>query len=228
MRRTGLSKAPPAPQRNARSGQGRLYRADCTLTRQMTMSLNEKAQPSPSLFGRRALDLEAPSRRGFLRLVLALSAFLPAQLLMAAPVEKTRRRISIGALAPYLDTLIPEDSTPSASALGVDQAILKLARRRPRIARLVGLGCAWLDKQAGERGAKDFAALSELEREAIVALAEGSPARSLPRTFFAFTQQQAFSNYYAQPAAWQGLGFAGPPQPLGFLDFAEPPKRPAP
>ena len=173
-------------------------------------------------------DLSALSRRGFLRLLLALSALLPARLLLAAPVDKATRRISVRALGPYLDTLIPEDSTPSATQLGVDKALIDLARKRPQVARLIGLGCAWLDAQASERGAEGFAALDAAGREAVVALAEQSPARSLPRAFFELTQRQAFSHYYAQPAAWNGLGFAGPPQPMGFLDFAEPPKESAP
>jgi len=173
-------------------------------------------------------DPIALSRRGFLRLLLALSAFLPARLLLAAPVEQATRRISVRALGPYLDTLIPEDSTPSATGLGVDKAVIDLARRHPQAARLVGLGCAWLDGQAAERGAEDFTTLDAAGREAVVALAEQSPERSLPKAFFELTRREAFSHYYAQPAAWAGLGFGGPPQPMGFADFAEPPKVPAP
>jgi len=173
-------------------------------------------------------NLTARSRRGFLRFLLALSTLLPARLLLAAPLEQAERRISLAALVPYLDALIPEDSTPSATQLGVDQAILDLARQRFEVARLIALGCAWLDGQARERGTAEFAALDPAGREAVVALAERSPARSLPRAFFELTQEQAFTHYYAQAASWQGLGFAGPPQPLGFLDFAAPPKASAP
>jgi hypothetical protein len=160
----------------------------------------------------------------FLRFLLAVSAALPARLVLAAPTNKTVQRMSLGALVPYLDTLIPADSTPSASQLGTDQAILTIARGQRGIARLVSLGCAWLDQQAAERGAGDFANLPEAERPAVIALAEASPERSLPRMFFAFTQGEAFTHYYAQPAAWQGLGFDGPPQPVGFPDFAKPPR----
>jgi hypothetical protein len=172
-------------------------------------------------------DQQTPARRAFMRMLLVLTTALPARLALASPTHMTSQRVSLSALAPYLDTLIPADSTPSASQLGTDQAIIDLARRRDRSARLLGLGCAWLDQQASKRGAEDFAALPQAERNAIVALAEGSPRYSLPKTFFAFTQQQAFSHYYAQPAAWQGLGFDGPPQPVGFPDFAKPPKSAA-
>jgi hypothetical protein len=168
--------------------------------------------------------VQGSARRHFLRLLVTLAAALPPRLLFAAPADKTVQRISLSALATYLDTLIPADSTPSASQLGTDQAIVALARRREHLARLVGLGCGWLDQQAVERGAVDFAALPQAEREAVVALAENAPARSMPRAFFAFTHRQAFTHYYAQPASWRGLGFEGPPQPVGFPDFAQPPK----
>ena len=175
---------------------------------------------------RRPVAQQRLARRAFVRTLLALAGALPARLLLAAPADKTVQRISLGALVPYLDTLIPADSTPSASQLGVDQAIIGIARQQPRMARLVALGCAWLDQQAAERGAADFAALPQAEREAVVALAEGSSQRSLPQAFFGFTQREAFTHYYAQPAAWAGLGFDGPPQPRGFLDFAKPPAQP--
>jgi hypothetical protein len=170
----------------------------------------------------------ALGRRTFLRLLLGLAAVAPARVLLAAPAEETVRQISLSALTPYLDTLIPEDGMPSASQLGVDQALIALVRRQQRYARLVGLGCLWLDEQARARGAENFAALPEAEREALVARAEQSPVSSLPRVFFTFTQRQAFTHYYAQPAAWAGLGFAGPPQPVGFPDFAKPPRVSAP
>jgi hypothetical protein len=168
--------------------------------------------------------VQAPTRRVFFHSLLTLAAALPARRLLATPAHTTVASSPRGALAPYLDTLIPADSTASATQLGADQAILALAQREARIARLVDRGCAWLDQQAGERGAADFVALPQPERDAVVALAEASPAGSLPRAFFAFTEQAVFAHYYAQPESWRGLGFAGPPQPLGFPDFAEPPQ----
>jgi hypothetical protein len=171
-----------------------------------------------------AAAAQTPPRRNFLRILLTLAAGLPVRLSLAAPpADKTMVRVRPGALVPYLDTLIPADSTPSASQLGTDQVIIALARRNEGIARLLDRGCAWLDQQAAERGAADFADLPQAGRDALIVLAEQSPAGSVPQAFFAFTQQQVFNHYYAQPAAWQGLGFDGPPQPRGFPDFAQPP-----
>jgi hypothetical protein len=169
-------------------------------------------------------NLRALPRRGFLRILLALSALLPAHFLLAAPGEEAKRRVSVRALGPYLDTLIPQDSTPSATQLGVDKALITDAREHRRFARLIALGCAWLDKRAVDLGAEEFSALDEAARELLVARAERSPRKSLAQQFFLHTQARAFFHYYAQTAAWQGLGYAGPPQPVGFPDQAKPPK----
>jgi hypothetical protein len=172
-------------------------------------------------------NLRALPRRGFLRILLAFSALLPARFpLAAAPLGQAKRRISLAALGPYLDTLIPQDSTPSATQLGVDEALITDAREHRRFARLLALGCAWLDKQAVDLGAEEFSALDEAARELLVARAERSPRKSLAQQFFLHTQARAFFHYYAQTAAWQGLGYAGPPQPVGFPEQAQPPKAP--
>ncbi|MEN8198355.1 MAG: gluconate 2-dehydrogenase subunit 3 family protein, partial [Pseudomonadota bacterium] len=140
-------------------------------------------------------------RRRFLGMLVALSAVVPAGVLLAAPVEKSGRRISTRALGPCLDTLLPADATPGATQLGVDKALMAQARKHARIARLVALGCAWLDKQAREMGGEEFAALDEAARETVVGLAEQAPPNSLAREFFLSVQHQAFTHYYAQPAA---------------------------
>jgi hypothetical protein len=80
-----------------------------------------------------------------------------------------------------------------------------------RMAQIVGMGCAWLDQQAAALGAEDFASLQPEQREAIVERAEQAAPRTLPR--------------YAHPDSWPSMGYAGPPQPRGFMDFAGPPGR---
>ena len=127
------------------------------------------------------------------------------------------------ALPAFLDTLIPADETPAASALGVDAAIMDEARGRESLMRLVTAGCAWLDDQARRRGAPSFAALGARERVALVEVAEAAPLRSLPLTFFNRLRELAMGYYYARPEAWPGTGFERPPQPEGYMDFAAAP-----
>ncbi|MGR9037097.1 MAG: gluconate 2-dehydrogenase subunit 3 family protein [Gammaproteobacteria bacterium] len=166
------------------------------------------------------------TRRRFIQFLVSLGTLLPAVALLAVPQGKAGRRVSLRPLGPYLDTLLPDDATPGATKLGVDKALLKQARSMPRFGRLIALGCEWLDKQAKGLGAEDFASLDEDSRAAIVAAAEKSPPKSLEHYFFTSTLNFAFQQYYADPASWQGLGYSGPPQPVGYPDHFQPPKGP--
>ena len=154
------------------------------------------------------------SRRELLRFLVSLSAFLPASMLLAAVPGKGP--VPLPAFGPFLDTLLPEDESPSASQLGLEAIILAGARRNPRLMQLIELGCAWLDRQAIQTGAIGFASLDEPGRIALVSKAEQSGPRSLPKGFFTAMHSLAFREYYAQPATWKSLGYSGPPQPAGF------------
>lgn len=73
------------------------------------------------------------------------------------------------------------------------------------------------------RAGRGFAALDEPGREAVVARAAEAPEGSDPRRFFEQTRIVAFFYYYSDAASWPALGYDGPPQPAGFMDYAEPP-----
>ena len=165
-------------------------------------------------------------RRDILRTLGLLVSFLPARVLLALPLEKQGRIGALNALPAFLDTLIPEDISPSASQLNVDRDLIGLSGQNPDLDRLLVLGCAWLNEQAKKRGQQVFENLDETLRIAIVQLAEQSAERSLPRVFFNAVQHYAFGIYYAHPEAWASMGYNGPPQPVGFPDFAEPPGLP--
>ena len=165
-------------------------------------------------------------RRHFLRTLVLLGGFLPAKVLLALPLEKQRQTGSLSALPALLDTLLPEDISPSASQLNVGPDLIRAARRESGFERLLILGCAWLNEQAQKQGQPLFEKLDEESRIAIVKTAEQSAGRSLPRVFFNAVQQYAFGIYYAHPETWVSLGYTGPPQPVGFPDYAEPPGSP--
>jgi hypothetical protein len=129
-------------------------------------------------------------------------------------------------LRAYLDTLIPDDGAdPGASRLGIDQPMLARAATARHYHDLLEGGCRWIDGEARGLGTEGFAALDEVHRERIVAAAAAAEPDSLPRRFFEATRADAFSRYYADPRAWAAIGYHGPPQPLGFPDYAETPGR---
>jgi hypothetical protein len=110
--------------------------------------------------------------------------------------------------------------------LNVDRDLIGMSGQNPDLDRLLVLGCAWLNEQAKKRGQQVFEDLDEAARTTIVQIAEQSSERSLPRVFFNAVQHYTFGLYYAHSEAWASLGYPGPPQPAGFLDFAEPPGAP--
>jgi hypothetical protein len=164
-------------------------------------------------------------RRRLLLQSLAALAPLP-RLGAAAPILSEQAfTVPHETLRALVDTLIPADETPAASALGVDRGLTEFALRAEGYRRLVEEGAAWLDRAARALGAKGFAAATSEQRIAVVRQAERARANTLPRLFFERVRADALSLYYAQPAAWPALGYAGPPQPGGFLDFEQPPSR---
>lgn len=166
------------------------------------------------------------TRRCLLKL-LAVLGVMPPLVTHAEEQGQYSRTVSLRALGPFVDTLIPEDITPCATRLGVAGALINTARTDSNIAMLLAAGCDWLDRTAREQGMDEFAQLDQTARETVVRTAEQSPPHSLPSAFFKTIRHHTFRHYYAQPASWHGLGFSGPPQPRGFPEYAQPPKSPA-
>lgn len=162
-------------------------------------------------------------RRSFVFFALGL-CFWTKNAVSAVIGAPTGRPYPLTAFTPFLDTLIPRDETGSASDFGIDKKIIDRASRNKRHIRLLRTGCQWLDLEARKLKAADFAALDPASQETIVARAEKARERSLPRVFFNVTREDALQRYYSDPRSWQTLGFAGPPQPDGFLDHAEAPR----
>jgi hypothetical protein len=145
-----------------------------------------------------------------------LTGVAPAE--PSAPAEST--------LGAYVDILIPADETPSGTALGVDRQLLLAAKASRENQRLLDLGLAWLNDQARASFGGDFPALDEGEQQTIVGQAATADYGTLPRVFFERTRADAFSHYYRRPESWRGIvGYRGPPQPLGFMDYYTRPPR---
>lgn len=129
-------------------------------------------------------------------------------------------------LKAYVDALVPPaDHTPGAVELGAVDKLLQASARQARFLKLLRQGCSWLDEQAHASEAENFAALSEDDRDAVIERAAGAKTNSLEYVFFMATRDAVFVHYYSDPRSWVGLRYPGPPQPLGFMDYAEAPIR---
>jgi len=163
-------------------------------------------------------------RRTLLQCLTLLPLGLSARAFAANVLDGAQGRdVQSSLFAAYLDTLIPADQTPAASALGVDRRLLAQARRSLRARRLLLGGLKWLEKEARRQGGEGFLALDEPARIKVVSAAEGSPARSLQRRFFEYTRDAAMQDYYSDPRSWQSLA-VHPPQPLGYPAYHEVPR----
>ena len=159
------------------------------------------------------------TRRRFLAWT-ALINFLPLRACQS-PAEPPAGD-TLGGLAGHLDT---GRYHPAATQLGVDRQLRAKAQQDPEYAQLLQFGQQWLDAQARARGAANFPALDEAGREAVTTLAESLGDDKAEHLFFLKTRQDAFAFYYSQPESWTGLAYRGPPQPLGFMDYHQPPAQ---
>jgi len=124
-----------------------------------------------------------------------------------------------------LDALIPADGdNPGALQLGVPQRLAAAAAQDRGYADMLDQFSRWLDAQAKAAGAASFTDLADAERETVLRAAEAAEAGSVPRIAFARLRRDAFTSFYADPRSWPAMGYAGPPQPNGFPDYAEPPR----
>jgi hypothetical protein len=149
----------------------------------------------------------------------ALSCCIAAPNAVSA-VFVSNMRLSL--LPVFLDTLIPEDSTSSASQLGIHEQLIRHARDIQNYTRLLELGCEWLDGQANALYGKGFINLGMNQRIRVVKIAEATEKHWMQRVFFDRVRQDVFSFYYSQPVSWTGLIITVPPQPFGYARYDKP------
>ena len=127
-------------------------------------------------------------------------------------------------LTSFFDTLIPaEGVVPGAIGVGIDTRFTSWTEERLQLRKLVVDVCRWLDREAQKTGAPSFSDLNYDQRDRILLRASRSAPRSAVRRFFDSTRNLAFFTYYGNAAGWSAIGYAGPPQPNGFLDYAQSP-----
>ena len=165
-------------------------------------------------------------KRGFESAVLLYCAVELPIAYATGPQDRSKPiRDRLELLPAFVETLIPADSTPSATQLGLDQPLIRHAQTIENYTRLLELGCEWLESTSTTLHRSSFDRLKPPQREAIVTLAETSPENSIPRIFFERVRYDLMGLYYASPASWDGLGISSPPQPQGYLNFTQPPKH---
>ena len=163
------------------------------------------------------------TRRSFVFCCLALSSCRGQRIPEVLAQAESDPSDAFLSLKAFVDTLIPEDETPSASQLGVARELFELFETSQLPLDLLIIMSRWMDSEALKLSADSFAVLDEQGRNRIVLQLEKSSGNTIGRLFFEQIRYHTFGLYYAHPESWTNLGIIAPPQPLGYYNYADSP-----
>jgi Gluconate 2-dehydrogenase subunit 3 len=126
-------------------------------------------------------------------------------------------------LAALLDTLLAGAGPADWRTTGVMPRLVEELAARRQTRRALVEGIAWLDAESGRRFGGAFAAQPSASREEIVKAAADSLPGTMPHYFYRSVRDRAMELHYANGRVWRALGMPHPPQPDGYMDFAEAP-----
>jgi gluconate 2-dehydrogenase gamma chain len=152
-------------------------------------------------------------------------------------------------VATIASILIPTDEDPGATEAGVVDYIDRLVGKSRQLESLYEKGLTFIDKASKTKFNKEFLNLDIKEQISLLQLIEETglmrrrPVNNfferLDRKvdtlwddyfgvgdglfFFNAIRQHVFYGYYSNPVSWKVVGYFGPPQPVGYLDYADPP-----
>lgn len=127
-------------------------------------------------------------------------------------------------IARIVDLLVPRDETPGALDLGVHQRVIDKLEGDRTLAKVYAEALLDLDRESRAKHGADFLKLDAAQQEGLLQSRSDAPLSTLGGYFFALLRGDTMRFYYARPEVWPSLGFDGPPQPRGFLDYSEPPR----
>jgi hypothetical protein len=161
-------------------------------------------------------------RREFIKNGLHAVSVLSVAKFSVANAAVVKNKSGPSELSAFLDTLIPEDSTPSASQLGLEQKLVDLANGIENYPKLLSLGVEWLNLQSEASYKRKFTNLTNNQMISVVQLAENSPSNSISNLFFNRVRTDLFGLYYAEPSSMVGLAINTSPQPNGYMNYTKP------
>ncbi len=146
--------------------------------------------------------------------------------------------------------IIPTDEHPGATEAGiVDYLDAFLADGPQQMRTTYSQGLAWIDELSRQRRGRDFIQLdlqtqidlmqemheiSEMRQRKVSGflqrlsrkvdkLRDNVLGMGENAKFFKRLRNHVFNGYVTNPVSWNMIGYYGPPQPVGYLDFADPP-----
>lgn len=152
-------------------------------------------------------------------------------------------------VATIASIFIPTDDDPGATEAVVAEYIDRLVQKSKQLQSQYERGLTFIDKASKAQFNKEFLTLDIKEQISLLQLIEQiglmrrRPVKNflerLDRkvdtlwdnifgigdglNFFKSIRQHVFYGYYSNPVSWKVVGYFGPPQPVGYLDYADPP-----
>lgn len=123
-----------------------------------------------------------------------------------------------------VDLMVPRDETPGAVDLGIDQRVIQELESNRSLAKAYAWALLDLDREAALMHRDNFLALDAATQERLLQGLADAPRSTSGRRIVLKLREDTMRYYYARPEVWPSLGFDGPPQPRGFLDYTEPPR----
>ena len=123
----------------------------------------------------------------------------------------------------YVDLLIPDDTSPGALKLGVDQGIISKTQDDADYRKILRQGLFRIDSIAEDMFGRPFFQLKNDQASRIISLSEEAKRYSAEHRLFEQLREDSFGDYYAMPESWRSLCYSGPPQPMGFSDYQQSP-----
>jgi len=147
--------------------------------------------------------------------------------------------------------IIPTDDDPGATEAGVVDYIDRLVAGSEKKQTIYAKGLKWIDEFSRKKygSGKDFFSLTLKNQIDLLRLIDEALAmrsrkvssflqllnRKVDKiyddlfgvgknsTFFKVIRRDTIDGYFSNPVSWKMVGYYGPPQPIGYLDFSDPP-----
>ena len=145
--------------------------------------------------------------------------------------------------------MIPSDDDPGATEAGVVDYIDRSLADSEKRQAIYTKGLRWIDDLSQEEYGTDFLTLDiEEQINLLRRIDESATMRRRPvssfmervdrkldkiwddqfgigknSVFFRIIHRDVIFGFYSSPISWQAIGYFGPPQPVGYLDFSKPP-----
>ncbi len=152
-------------------------------------------------------------------------------------------------VAALASVIVPTDDTAGAAEAGVADYVDTIASKSEEMQKLYKDGLLSIDKISRRKFGKDYVQLDIARQIDLLRFIDNAeamrvrPASNIIKridrkldtlwddrfgagaciAFFRKIRTDVFYGYYSSPVSWKVVGFYGPPQPVGYPDFAEPP-----